>query len=70
MPKKLLPQQYAAPLVDTPHVWNVPASTVLKLSPPPTATGAARGVVVPSPSWPKPLCPQQYAAPLMVTPQL
>src|SRR6266566_10011771 len=47
-----------------------PASTAAKLSPPVTATGLVRFVVVPSPSWPLSLSPQQYAAPAVVTPQV
>jgi hypothetical protein len=46
------------------------ALTAAKLSPPETATGLVRVVVVPSPSSPAPLPPQQYAAPADVTPQV
>ena len=42
----------------------------MKLSPPVTATGASRCVVVPSPSCPRPFTPQQYAAPADVTPHV
>src|SRR5438094_10525809 len=39
-PQVLSPQQYAAPPVLTPHVWSpVPALTVPKARPPPTANG-------------------------------
>src|SRR5687767_4848138 len=53
------PQQYAAPAAVMPHVWLVPTDSRAKVRPPPTATGAVRFVVVPSPSCPEALEPQQ-----------
>lgn len=38
--------------------------------PPLSIVGTARGVVVPSPSWPELLRPQQNAAPELVSPQV
>src|SRR5207244_196363 len=80
-PYGVAPQQYAAPLVVTPHAKPDPALIALKVSPPATATGVvlhAWGcetlkqfwgpVVVPMPSSPAMLSPQQYAAPTVVTP--
>src|SRR5205814_9520958 len=66
----LSPQQYAAPLVVTPQVWNDPALTATNRNPPATGTGVARATLVPSPSCPKRLSPQQYAAPPGVTPHV
>jgi hypothetical protein len=66
----LLPQQYAAPSVVTPQVYEPPALIDVKPSPPATGTGPYVQVLVPSPNWPDPLEPQQYAAPLVVTPQV
>ena len=48
-----------APPVGTPQLYQVDALTAAKLSPPATATGVRRCVVVPSPSCPLELSPQQ-----------
>src|SRR5207245_11273560 len=58
-PKRLSPQQYAAPPGVTPQVVPAPALTAAKVRPPDTATGVALLVVVPFPSWPESLSPQQ-----------
>src|SRR5437660_11129195 len=54
-----------------PHVWNPPALTATKESPPDTCTGVRLCVIVgpapSSPNWPN---PQQYAAPDVVTPHV
>src|SRR5260370_1375910 len=69
-PASFVPQQYAAPLVVTPHGRTVPALTAAKVRPPPTATGVKRPCPAPSPSWPWALSPQQYAAPVVVSPHV
>jgi len=67
-PEDPLPQQYAAPLVVTPHADPSPALTSEKLRPPATAAGVAVPVLVPVPRLPFTFTPQQYAAPLVATP--
>jgi hypothetical protein len=84
-PKTLLPQQYAAPAVVTPHVCSLvkrvalpmcwprgatPRASVEKVSPPATATGTELELVEPSPSWPELFNPQQYAAPVLASPHV
>src|SRR5688572_26465745 len=72
-PPPLSPQQYAWPAVVSAQVypsWDPPAVICSNASPPVTATGAARSVVLPSPSCPRLLDPQQYAAPWAVRPQV
>src|SRR5207249_2212103 len=74
------PQQYAAPLVGTPHTAVPrPALAVVNSSPPDTGTGLgqdkgslgfASNPPFPLPREPHPLSPQQYPAPCVVTPQL
>ena len=67
----LYPQQYASPVVVTPHVWSKPALTDAQLFPPLTSTGVVLFPrVVPSPSRPLLLDPQQYASPAVVTPHV
>ncbi|HVT40827.1 MAG TPA: hypothetical protein VHE78_17440 [Gemmatimonadaceae bacterium] len=63
------PQQYAAPLVVSPHVCVLPTLTAANASPPATTTGGDLSFVAPFPSWPRSLFPQQYAAPLAANPQ-
>ena len=51
-PSSLFPQHQSEPSCFTAQVWLTPAATVLTpLLRPETATGVARLVVVPSPSW-------------------
>src|SRR6266699_2192465 len=68
-PDRLIPQQYAAPLVVTPHAKPVPALTVVNVRPPATAAGLVLTVVVPLPSCAEELAPQQYAARVVAMPQ-
>jgi hypothetical protein len=49
-PDELSPQQYAAPSLTNPQVWELPVTRVLKRRPPETWTGAELLVVEPSPS--------------------
>jgi hypothetical protein len=64
---ELSPQQYAAFEVVTPHANWSPTLTDRNFRLPATSVGAARDVVLPSPSSPDVLLPQQYASPLDVT---
>src|SRR5574338_1361418 len=48
-----------------PQALSPPALISLKVSPPPTATGVSRRVMVPSPSWLSPLSPQHQATLLL-----
>lgn len=58
-PERLLPQQYPAPVVVTPHVKVSPALTATQFSPPATARGVVLlAVIVPLPSSPSALSPQ------------
>src|SRR5688500_9310303 len=62
-PPPLWPQQYAWPAWVSPQVYprsNPPAVICWNTSPPVTATGPARSVVLPSPTCPRLLDPQQY----------
>jgi hypothetical protein len=47
------PQQYATPLVVTPHECQFPAATDANWRLPAMGVGAAADVVVPSPNWPE-----------------
>src|SRR5206468_9876121 len=69
-PHPLLPQQSAVLSVVSPQVWNRPALTVVKRSPPATGAGTVWIPVSPLPSWPKRPNPQQYAAPAVVIAQV
>src|SRR5207247_11161648 len=64
------PQNDSAPAIVILNASAAPSPINTNVSPPIPATGPARGVVVPSPSWPLSLSPQQYAAPAVVTPQV
>ena len=62
------PQQYAVPPDPSPQVCNSPATRLVNVLPPVTATGVVRSVEEPSPSWAPPLYPQQYEAPPSTSP--
>jgi hypothetical protein len=64
------PQQYAAPMVASPHVCSPEALSAVKVTPPATAPGTALELVEPSPSWPALFDPQQYATPFVASPQV
>ena len=69
-PSAFRPQQYAAPLVVTPHVVVPPALSDVNVRPPATGTGALDAVVLPVPSSPSAFTPQHHAAPFVAIPQL
>src|SRR6267143_302540 len=60
-PWLLYPQQYAAPELERPQVWNAPASSVASVGDPVTGWGTTWAAVsmLPRPSWPTKLLPQQ-----------
>ena len=61
-PERLRPQQYAAPEVDTPHVWLPPGATFINKpddAPSLTRTGAVAFPFTPLPLPPAPPEPQQ-----------
>jgi hypothetical protein len=68
----LAPQQYAVPVVASPHVCSPKALRAENVTPPVTATGTgtALELVEPSPSWPALFDPQQYATPFVASPHV
>src|SRR5439155_1174404 len=69
-PTEFPPQQYAAPLGVSPHVWSKLAASAVKVRPPVTATGVVLTTVSPMPRAPPGFQPQQYARPSRVSPQV
>lgn len=69
-PKRLAPQQKAAPSAVSAQVCPAPTLISANRCVAFTAVGPGRSVELPSPSWPLALLPQQYASPAGVSPQM